>query len=134
MSTLCVQAGVEEFAKVFSQWKVIGVRVGNGVLHLKSMSSMCGLDTIAIGDGEAGRQTWRDIEANSQHKYRRIAFPDNNGANCLYINGTVFHPPENEYPESYKVWQTLECPKVPLPNSEMAKADGSLTCNSIRIN
>lgn len=119
---------------MFKDWKVTAVRVGGGVLHLKSMSSMCGVDTIAIGAGAAGQQAWQDIESQALHKYKRVAFPDNNGANCLFINGTIFHPPKEEYPDSYKIWETFDCPKVPLPNSEMAKADGSLTCNSIRIN
>ena len=119
---------------MFNKWKVTGITIGEEVLHLKSMSSMCGLDTIAIGDSKAGRQAWREIEAKAQFKYKRVVFPDNNGANCLYINGTIFHPCESDYPESYKVWQTLDCHKVSLSNSEMAKADGSLTCSSIRIN
>ena len=97
------------------------------------MSSVAGIDLIAISDSEAGRRAWREIETKAHYKYKKLVFPDNNGANCLFINGTVLHPPKEEYPESFKVWETLDCPKVPLPNSEMAKADGSLTCNSIRI-
>ena len=98
------------------------------------MSSIAGIDLVAISDSPAGREVWRQIEANATHKYKKLVFPDNNGANCLYINGVVYHPPKEEYPESYKVWETLDCPRVSIPNSEMAKADGSLTCNSIRIN
>ena len=128
------QAGVEELQKAFPEWPVTGITVGAPVLHLKSMSSMCGVDTIAIGDSEAGRKAWREIETLSHYKkYKCVVFPDDNGSNCLFINGTVMHPPEVEYPESYKVWQTIPGPRVELPNSELAKADGSLTCNSIRI-
>ena len=98
------------------------------------MSSMCGVDTIAIGDSEAGKKAWKEIESTSHfRKYKRVVFPDNNGANCLFINGTVMHPAAVEYPESHKVWQTIDTPKVELPNSELSKADGSLTCGSIRI-
>ena len=106
------------------------------VLHLKSMSSMAGIDLIAISDTKAGNHAWNTIvqKAAFSKRYRRLAFPDNNGANCLLVNGTVLHPPKLEYPESFKIWETLECPKVELPNSELAKIDGSLTCNSICIN
>ena len=111
-----------------------GITVKPPVLHLKSMSSMCGVDTIAISQSEAGRAAWREIESSASFKnYNCVVFPDDNGANCLFINGTVLHPPESEYPNSYKVWQTLDVPRVEVPNSELAKADGSLTCNSIRI-
>lgn len=126
--------GIEQLKKAFPEWPVTGITVSPPVLHLKSMSSLCGVDTIAIGDSEAGRRAWREIETLSHYKkYKRVVFPDNNGANCLFVNGTVMHPPEVEYPESYKVWQTISGPKVELPNSELAKADGSLTCNSIRF-
>jgi dimethylargininase len=119
---------------VFPEWPVTGIAVSHPVLHFKSMSSMCGVDTIAISDSDAGRKAWREIESLAHFKrYKPLVFPDDNGANCLFINGTVLHPPEEEYPESYKVWQTVNLPRVEVPNSEMAKADGSLTCNSIRI-
>ena len=121
-------------ARAFPEWAVTGIRVEPPILHLKSMSSMCGIDTIAIGDSSAGQAAWRQIETTSHFKkYKRLVFPDNNGANCLFVNGTVMHPPESEYPDSYPVWQSLDLPKVELPNSECAKADGSLTCSSIRI-
>lgn len=131
-----LQAGVEEFAKVFSKWPVTGIRVkqGTGVLHLKSMSSMCAVDTIAISGTSTGMPAWREIETQGRYKYKKLFFPDDNGANCLFINGVVLHPSKQDYPESFKVWQMLECEKIELPNSEMIKADGSLTCNSILIN
>ena len=111
-----------------------GITVSPPVLHLSSMSSMCGIDTIAIGDSESGKIAWREIQTQSHYKkYKCVIFPDNNGANCLFINGTILHPPEEEYPESFKVWETINLPRVAVPNSELAKADGSLTCNSIRI-
>ena len=128
------QAGVKQVQRAFPEWPVTGIRVSHPVLHLISMSSMCGVDTIAISDSEAGKNAWKQIETQSHFKkYKRLVFPDNNGANCLFISGTILHPPEVEYPESYKVWQTVDLPKVELPNSELSKADGSLTCNSIRI-
>lgn len=98
------------------------------------MSSMAGVDLIAISETKSGNHAWKEIESNAHFKYKKLGFPDDNGANCLFINGTVLHPPKNEYPDSFKVWKTLECPRVELPNSELTKTDGSLTCNSIRIN
>lgn len=126
---------MEEFAEVFSKWPVtvITVKQGPTVFHLTSMSSMCAIDTIAISDTEAGRQAWKEITQKAHYKYKRLAFPDDNGANCLFINGVVLHPSKEEYPESYKLWQTLECEKIQLPNSEFTKADASLTCRSLLI-
>ena len=128
-----MQAGIEEFSKAFPGWPVTGIHVQKGVLHLKSLSSLAGIDLIAIGDTEAGRKVWREIETKAQFKYNKLVFPDNNGANCLFVNGVVLHPSKDDYPRSFEVWETLRCPRVSIPNSELAKTDGSLTCNSIRI-
>lgn len=125
---------MDQLQRVFPEWPVTGITVSHPVLHLKSMSSMCGIDSIAISDSESGKIAWKEIESSAHFKgYKPVLFPDDNGANCLFINGTIFHPPEEEYPESYKVWQKFDLPRVELPNSELAKSDGSLTCNSIRI-
>ena len=124
---------MEALAKAFPDWPVTGITVPKGILHLKSMSSVAGIDLIAISNSEAGRIAWRDIEAKAHFKYKKLVFPDHNGANCLFVNGVVLHPPKEEFPESFKVWETLDCPRVAVPNSELAKSDGSLTCNSIRL-
>ena len=132
--SILFQYGIEAFAKVFNEWPVTAVHINPEVLHLKSMSSMAGIDLIAIGDTPAGRRAWNDIERNASFSYDKLFFPDENGANCLFINGTVLHVTEDEYPESFKVWETLDMPRIALPNSELSKADGSLTCCSVRIN
>ena len=118
---------------MFPDWPVIGVKVKRGILHLKSMCSVAGLDLIAISESQAGKCAWSDIELFGANKYQQLLFPDDNGANCLFINGVVLHPAKEEYPRSYRVWQTLECPKIEIANSEFAKSDGSLTCNAIRV-
>ena len=104
------------------------------VMHLKSFCSMAGVDMIALGDSAAGRRAWREIQEKSQFDYNLVAFPDNNAANCLFVNGTILHVAKDEYPRSYPVWEQFEGPRVELANSEFSKADGSLTCCSVRIN
>ena len=95
---------------------------------------MCDIDTISICDHAAGRQAWKEIDSDPNVKYKKVVFPEFNGANCLLMNGVLFHPPKEECPESYKIWETFKYKLVPLPNSELNKVDGSLTCNSKRIN
>ena len=122
---------------MFSEWPVTAVPVlkGTGVLHLKSMSSMAGVDVIAIGDTPAGNEAWKVIESEGSHKYERLAFPDDNAANCVFINGTILHCSREDYPNSMHVWESIrDVPRVEVPNSEHIKADASLTCPSIRIN
>ena len=57
------QAGIECLAKAFPQWPVTGIRVLPGpVLHLKSMSSMAGIDLIAISETTPGKHAWKEIQ------------------------------------------------------------------------
>ena len=128
-----LQAGIEALAKTFPQWPVTGITVSHPVLHFKSMSAMAGIDLIAISETNAGNVAWKEIEAKAQYRYDRLGFPDDAGANCLFINGVVLHPSKEEYPESFKVWERLDCERVALSNSELGKADGCLSCNSILI-
>lgn len=67
-------------------------------------------------------------------KYDKIVFPDNTGANCLFVNDVVLHPSRDDYPGSYEIWQSLDCEKIPLRTGELSKADGCLSCCSILIN
>ena len=103
-------------------------------MHLKSFCSMAGVDVLAMGDSTAGRRAWKEIQEKSQFKYQLVSFPDNNAANCLFVNGTLLHVTKEEYPLSHPLWEQFEGPRVELANSELAKADGALTCCSVRIN
>lgn len=128
-----LQAGIAELGRVFSDWRVTGIRVPKGILHLKSVCSVAQVDTLAISDTDAGQKVWKEISSKAHYKYERLVFSDDNGANCLFINGVVLHTPKEEYPESSKIWERLNCTKIAVPNSEFAKSDGSLTCRAVRV-
>lgn len=62
-------------AKAFPQWPVTAVPVHSPVLHLKSMSSMAGIDVIAISETASGNTAWKEIESQAHFKYKRLGFP-----------------------------------------------------------
>ena len=134
--SLFLKRGVKAFSRVFPEWPVAAVPIsGTGALHLKSTCSMAGVDLVAIGDTPAGHAIWKVIESEGSHKYERLAFPDDNAANCIFINGTILHCSREDYPNSMHVWESIrDVPRVEVPNSEHIKADAALTCSSIRIN
>jgi len=73
------------------------------------------------------------MEKEATFQYQILRVPDKEAANCLYINGTLIHRSPEEFPESAKVFEELACDKLDLNMSEMAKAQGALTCCSILI-
>jgi len=132
LSIYTPQEGIEAFAQVFHDYPVTAVK--SETLHLKSMCSMAGVGVIAISSTPAGQQAQNEIEQKAHYKYDYLIFPDDGAANCLFINGVVLHATPEEYPRSYHIWYDYDkYPKMEVPNSEMAKAGGLLTCSSILL-
>ena len=126
------QQGLDALAKAFLDFPVTGITVGNQ-LHLKSMMTMAGPHIIAVGGSNDAKIAWNEIEEKAKFKYEKLMIPEDQAANCLFINGTLFHLTAPEIPSSYDTLKQLPGPKIELENSELHKVDGCLTCLSILI-
>ena len=73
------------------------------------------------------------MEREATFQYQILRVPDRDAANCLYINGTIICRASEEFPESAKVFSEMASDIIELNVSEMAKAQGALTCSSILI-
>ncbi|OCT84724.1 hypothetical protein XELAEV_18022880mg [Xenopus laevis] len=133
------QRGAEILADTFKDYAVSTVPVCE-TLHLKSFCSMAGPNLIAIGSSEAAQKALKTMQQMSDHRYDKLTLPDNAAANCIYLNipskgHVLLHLAPEDFPESAKVFEKLkEHMLFPLPNTELAKVDGCLTCCSILIN
>ncbi|XP_051788737.1 N(G),N(G)-dimethylarginine dimethylaminohydrolase 1 isoform X3 [Erpetoichthys calabaricus] len=80
------------------------------------------------------------IQQMSDHRYDKLTIPDDAAANCIYLNipnkgHVLLHSTPEEYPESSKVFERLKDHMlIPVPLTQMAKVDGSLSCCSILVN
>ncbi|XP_033127163.1 N(G),N(G)-dimethylarginine dimethylaminohydrolase 1-like [Anneissia japonica] len=128
-------AGIKQLNKAFPDYQVTPIEMNSEYLHLKSVMSMAGPDVVAIGSSQHALDAKKQMMEKAVHEYRYVTLPDDSAANCLYVNGTLIHCTEEEYPASYKVYQEQfpDCPKISLPNSEFGKVDGAFTCRSIFI-
>ena len=131
------QEGLQQLAAAFPSIPVTGIPVSAG-LHLKSFMSMATPEHIAIGSSPAAQEARKLIESMGKFKYGFLQVPDDTGANCLYINGTIVHASKEVFPGSCEVFEKFESPsvsgKVALSASEMNKVDGCFTCCSVLIN
>lgn len=132
LSTRSNKEGVEALAKAFPEHPVNSIKVVDH-LHLKSMMTMAGPDLIVVGASKVATDAWNELESKAKFKYEKIVVPEDHAANCLYLNGTIVHLPAHEIPQSISVYRELPGPKIELQNSELHKADGCLTCNSILL-
>ena len=114
---------------------VHAVRVPGGTLHLKSMLSLVGYQTLCIVDSEEGRALEKLIleSSSTQDAYRFIRVPHMASANCLFVNGTVVARSDADLSESFSIIQHNVDKVVGVDMSEFAKADGALTCCSVLL-
>ncbi|KAG8437226.1 hypothetical protein GDO86_008070 [Hymenochirus boettgeri] len=133
------QRGAEILADTFKDYAVSTVPVLEN-LHLKSVCSMAGPNLIAIGSSEAAQKALKTMQQMSDHRYDKLTLPDDAAANCIYLNipskgHVLLHRAPEDFPESAKVFEKLkDYMLIPVPNTELAKVDGCLTCCSILIN
>ena len=124
---------MDQLALTFPNYPVTGVPVQEG-LHLKSFMSMAGPDCVAIGMSTAAKEARKILETRGQFRYQYLEVPDDTGANCLYVNGTIIHVSKEDYPRSFEVFQRFPAEKkISLSASELNKVDGCFTCCSVLI-
>jgi dimethylargininase len=134
--------------QVSKKGRASGVGVGaaraDAALHLKSVCSLLGPDTLAVADSELGRalafflQDSSGVPRAARLAGRRLAFvlvPDEGAANVLFVNGAVLHQPRARFPRSLEALDDFAraagVSLVEVDTSELAKADGALSCCSI---
>lgn len=94
---------------------------------------MAGKDLIAIGSSPAAERAKQLMITEGNFQYQFWPVPDDIGANCLFINGTLVRASHNVFPESSVQYEKLNCQQVPLSCSELNKVDGCFTCCSVLI-
>ena len=94
---------------------------------------MAGPELIAIGQSPAGEDAWNAIAKHGKFKYNKLSVTENKAANVLYINGTIIHQDASFIPKGMRVLRSLNCRRVVVDLSEIAKADGCLSCCSLLI-
>lgn len=106
----------------------------DSVLHLKSICSMAGPRLMLIGGKHAPRLKQEIMKYTSSIAFIELA--DEGMANCLYINGKIIRRCDWEFPNSLSSWRSsllVNRPQIQVPNSELMKVDGALTCCSVLL-
>lgn len=120
------QAGAEALARLAEPlgYSVVRVRV-TGCLHLKSALSWLGEDRLLL-DRE-------HVDLRSAHGFRLISVPpaEPPAANVLWVADTALL--SGGYPRTRECLEALGLSCVTVENSELAKAEGGLTCCSLIV-
>ncbi len=71
------------------------------------------------------------FHTNRKIDYHFVLVPDQDAANCVYINQTIIRRASKEFPESGKVFEKVHIKQIEIHASELAKVDGAITCCSL---
>ena len=103
-------------------YTVKGVEV-QGCLHLKSAVTQVAQDTLLIN------QNWVDGGAFGGMNLIEVDASEPYGANALLVGETVIYP--TSFPRTHKRLQEHGIPTLTVDVSELAKAEGAVTCCSL---
>ena len=133
-SSIILQDGISQLAAAFPAYSVTGIPVQGG-LHLKSFMSMAGPNLVAIGTSPCAKAARKLMEEKGSFQYSFMELPDDVGANCLYLNGTIVHASRDVFPKSCEKFEELDtlAKKVAISLSEMNKVDGCFTCCCVLV-
>lgn len=117
-------AGVQQLADALAPhgYTVEGVPV-HGCLHLKSAVTQVAPDAVLLNPA------WIDAAIFSNQRAIEVAPDEPMAANALLIGDTVVYP--SAYPVTRRRLEALGSRVVPLDVSEIAKAEGGVTCCSL---
>jgi dimethylargininase len=124
LSSRTNREGVSQLETLLNKWdyEVIGVQV-TGCLHLKSAVTQVGEDVLLINPDFVPPERFAPMETVS------VAPAEAHGANALWIAGAVIYPAH--YPETAERLDRAGVRVVPVPSTEVAKAEGGVTCCSV---
>ncbi|KAI8514370.1 N(G),N(G)-dimethylarginine dimethylaminohydrolase 1 [Branchiostoma belcheri] len=132
-STQSNKAGHKILAETFPEYPVHSISVHPPEVHLKGFAAMAAPGIIALVDGENGRNGWKEMCEKSNYKYKAIWLPEDCAENCIYVNGTIIHGPERQFPKSYKILTEAlaDYPRIEVSTEEVYKICAALTCQCL---
>jgi dimethylargininase len=119
--------GIAQLCAAFPERRVHEVLVARG-LHLKSSVTAVGERTIVVA---TGAEAVAAAIARALPEIRALFVPDVRVANALWLGDDLLHL--SGYPASREILARAGRRLVPIEASELEKADGGLTCLSLRV-
>lgn len=97
--------------------------------------SLAGPGLLSVGLGQHSRNLVRRLEREATVSYQTLTLPEEDAANCLYVNNTLIHTHHTEAPLSAKVFgEKLDFATKEVSMSEFQKTGRGLSSLCIMIN
>jgi len=94
-----------------------------GSRHLKDRMTVAGLDLLAVGSSPNCKIILKRVEQEAINRYQTLTLPEDEAADCIYVNGSLLHNHSIEAPLSAQVFNE----KINFPQQEIALSEFSKT-------
>jgi len=124
LSSRSNQAGLEQLRAILEpHGYVVDGATLTGCLHLKSAVTAIGEDAVLANPA------WVDVRQFGVSTLVEVDPTEGHGANALLVNSRLIYPAE--FPLTCRRLEEVGFDVIPVPASELAKAEGAVTCCSV---
>ncbi|XP_072930617.1 N(G),N(G)-dimethylarginine dimethylaminohydrolase 1 [Epargyreus clarus] len=128
------EAGASAVAEAFPEFPCTPIRIPPEVHHLKKYVSVAGPDILCVASCDDTADIVRRMEREANYSYKTLTVPEEEAANCLYVNGTLIHRAIEEIPKSFKIFcERIDFARRSVCFSELASMSTGLTACSLLV-
>jgi len=124
LSSRSNQDGLEQLRTILEpHGNVVEAATVTGCLHLKSAVTAIGENAVLVNPA------WVDVKQFSVSTVIEVDPAEGQGANALMVGSRLIYPAE--FPRTRRRLEEAGFEIIPVPASELAKAEGAVTCCSV---
>lgn len=128
------EAGASLLAETFPEFPCTPIKMSKGAEHLKKYITVAGDDVLCVGASQEAKELLKRMEREANFSYQTLSVPEDEAANCLYVNGTLVHRAIEEIPEAFKVFcEKIDFARRSICLSELAKLKADLSSCSLLV-
>jgi len=125
--------GALNVARTWPEYPCTPIKL-EGNRNLSDRLTLAGPDVLAVGSGLHPQTVVKRIEREATNRYQTLTLPEDEAANCMYVNNTLVHTHSIEIPLSSKVFsEKINFPKREISLSEFQKTGRGLSSICILV-
>ncbi|XP_021199837.3 N(G),N(G)-dimethylarginine dimethylaminohydrolase 1 [Helicoverpa armigera] len=122
------EAGASAVAEAFPEFPCTPIKISKGTQELKKYITVAGSDILCVSASKEAKELLKRIEREATFTYQTLTVPEDEAANCLYVNGTLIHRAIEEIPQAFKVFcEKIDFARRSICLSELAKMPAGLS-------
>ncbi|XP_068620014.1 N(G),N(G)-dimethylarginine dimethylaminohydrolase 1-like [Battus philenor] len=128
------EAGASAVAEAFPEFPCTPIKMPKSARRLKSYITVAGPDILCVGASKEAQELLKRMEREATFSYQTLTVPEDEAANCLYVNGTLIHRAIEEIPDSFKVFcEKIDFARRSICFSELAAISTGLSACSLLV-